>query len=142
MLRHYLQQSVEDLQNLIQITKDDIEDIKQAKHDSLFGRNRTKEDLLASFGNKKAIIDNEIVKIANNNPGKQLDDLLDEETSQMLGKMRESLQELKSVNKHYARMVLAVYEFYNTLLEKLLPPEQNGYHGKQQRAATFLKVEA
>lgn len=140
MLQHYLQNAVKDLQSLIEITQSDIDDIKQAKHDVLFSRVKTKEELISSFENKKALIDNEIAKLARENSGKSLEELLPEPVRNLLDDMKSSLSELKKLNKHYARMVLAVSEFYNSLLERLVPTESNGYEGKKRAASSFLKV--
>lgn len=142
MLQHYLLHAVKDIYTLIEITRNDIEDIKQAKHEKLFSRNRTKEDLILSFENKKAIIDHEVMKVAKANPGKNMEELLDQKTSDLLNSLRDSLKELKNINKRYARMVLAVYEFYNSLLERVLPSENNGYENSRRSSSSFLQVKA
>lgn len=38
MLQTHIQDSIADVQALIAITKEDIEDIKQAKHEAVFAR--------------------------------------------------------------------------------------------------------
>lgn len=140
MLHHHLKSAVNDIRTLTEITRNDIQDIKEARHEDLFSRVKTKEELVTAFENKKALIDNEISKIAKKNPQKPLEELLPSEIRDQLDDLRESLKDLKSINKHYARMVLAVSEFYNSLLERIIPSEQNGYQGTSTRSASFLKV--
>jgi DNA repair exonuclease SbcCD ATPase subunit len=121
MLNHYLKSAVDDIKNLIVITLNDIDDIKEAKHEILFERNKTKEDILIAFENKKAMIDNEIIKLSEANGDKELEDILSEETKELLDELKNKLEELKDVNKRYARMVLSVGEFYNSMLEQVVP---------------------
>jgi len=141
MIAHYLRGAVDDIKLLSQITAKDIEDIKEARHEKLFERTKTKEDLIASFENKKAIIDNEIGKLSKNNPNTPIQELLESSAALMLDELRNSLKELKEQNKNFARMVLAVSEFYNSLLEKLIPSEKNGYE-QTRRSSSFLQVRA
>lgn len=142
MLHHYLQSAVADLRALLAITQQDIEDIQLAKHPAIFSRTKTKDDLIASFENKKRLIDNEMLKLTQQKPEVALGDLLDEEASFQLGEMREALENLKEENRRYARMVLAVSEFYNSLLERIIPPQTQDYSGKKHATSSFLTVEA
>ncbi len=141
MLEHYLTGALQDIETLRELTLQDISDIKEAKHESLFSRSKTKEEVVSSFETKKAIIDNEISKLVKVNQGASLDAILDEVSSTLLDRLRESLKNLKELNKRYARMVLAVSEFYNSLLDRLLPSESNGYD-QRLRNSSFLQVRA
>ena len=128
MLHYYLEQGIADLRTLLEFTNQDIIDIRDANHDAVFSRAKTKDDLISSFENKKAIIDNEISKLIDKNQDKTLEELLGE---------------LKNRNKHFARLVLAVSEFYNSLLERIIPNEHNnGYDKQKRRSSSFLKVKA
>ena len=127
MLKHYLKAIIKDIDNLIELTKEDIEEIKQANHEKIFNSSKIKDEIIASFENKKSIIDAELIKISNQNPQKDLSEILDEETKEMLSLMREKLFELKKINKEYAQMVIAVSEFYNSLLDEIFPRELEGY---------------
>lgn len=141
MLQNFLNGAIRDIGTLTEITSKDIADIKQAKHDELFKRNRDKDELIASFENKKMLIDNEISKLAQKNPGKKPDEFLDDKAKELLQILQTSLLELKKVNKKYAKMVLAVSEFYNSLLDRLIPRESSGYQ-EINRKASFIKIEA
>ncbi len=144
MLVHYLNLAIESLQNLIDITKTDIEDIKQAKHEKLFGKVKSKEEMVSSFEKYKNLIDAEIVSMAAANPSLELKDLLSESQRDLLGDMREKLTELKATNRHYAKLVIAVSSFFNGLIEQMLPKDDQkpGYDGLIQRRASILEIKA
>ena len=127
MLNHYLKSIIKDIESLIQITKEDIEEIKKANHEKIFNSSKIKEELLLSFENKKTIIDNELLKLVNENQGKELSEILNEEDKFLLEEMKIKLTELKKVNKQYAKMVVCVSEFYNSLLDEMFPQELAGY---------------
>ncbi len=52
MLVHHLNLAIETLQSLIDVTKSDITDIKQAKHEKLFARLKAKEIRLRNKNKK------------------------------------------------------------------------------------------
>lgn len=142
MLQNYLRGAVSDLETLIELTQLDICDIKEANHERIFERNLQKQPLIVSFENKKNMAQQEIVSLKSANPQVELGDLLDEESSELLGSMKQKLQKLKEVNSGYARMVLAVSEFYNSLMQKIIPHEVSGYGVPKTTQSTFLKIEA
>ncbi len=127
MLKYYLNGIIKDIENLIQLTKDDIEEIKKANHEKIFNSSRLKDELVASFENKKIIIDDTLIKLVNENRGKELEEILDEEDKSLLEMMRIKLFDLKEINKEYAQMVIYVSEFYNSLLDEMFPRELEGY---------------
>ncbi len=143
MLHYYLENAIGDLKSLLEITNQDISDIKEANHDAVFSRAKTKDDLISSFENKKAIIDNEISKLIDKHHNRNLEELLGDKEQLLLEDLKELLRELKERNKHFARLVLAVSEFYNSLLERIIPTEQQTSYNKQKRrSSSFLQVNA
>ncbi len=142
MLSYHLKEAVNDLDQLVKISEQDIEDIKLANHGQQFERRKLKEDMIKSFENKKAMIDREISKLMTSNPNVSLDELLDENENSYLKKLKVSLASLRDVNKKYAKMVLSVSSFYNTLLERLVPTEMNGYTKSTSKDASFLEIRA
>ena len=143
MLHHYLESAITDLEALLAVTQQDIEDIQEARHEVIFSRTKAKDELVSSFETKKNLIDSEILKFTKESPTVPLPELLDENATELLGQLRESLEKLKDENRRYARMVLAVSEFYNSLLERLLPSQPQDYSGKKQHAhSSFLTLEA
>jgi cystathionine beta-lyase family protein involved in aluminum resistance len=140
MLSYHLQNALSDLRDIIKITESDIEDIKVAEHDSQFDRLPLKEEKLKSFEAKKAIIDHEISSLMTSNPNVKLPDLLNEEQHQLLEELKEELNNLREVNKRYAKFVLIVSNLYNNFLERLVPTEMQGYNKVASSKAAILEV--
>jgi argonaute-like protein implicated in RNA metabolism and viral defense len=142
MLSHYLKTSIEDIENLIELTNKDILDIKEAKHEAIFKRTKIKSDLVKSFENKKSMLDNELIKLVKQSDNKPLEQILDKTQQDMLESMKKSLLELKQKNKEYARFVVTVSEFYNSLLDSVFPRDLEGYQRLNHKPASLLKVRA
>ena len=140
MLSHYLQNALGDLRDIINITESDIEDIKKAEHTTQFDRLPLKEEKLKSFEAKKAIIDHEISSLMSANPEVDLPDLLNKEQHILLDELKVELNNLRDVNKRYAKFVLLVSNLYNTFLERLVPTEMQGYDKVTARNASILEV--
>jgi hypothetical protein len=141
MLDHYLKGAIEDIQNLIDITNEDIEYIINAKHQQIFERTALKEDILNSFQTKKSLIDNELFKIKQEH-GELSAQTLPADILDMLDELSAKFKELKEVNKRYAKFVLSVTEFYNSLLDKVVPKKEGNGYGSDKYQASFLKVKA
>lgn len=142
MLRDYLEDAISDIRALIEATNEDIADIKKAKHDNVFERSKQKNNLIISFSAKKALLDNELVLLSKANTGKDLSEILSVEDSELLGNMKEELVKLHKLNKKYAKMVVTVGEFYNSMVESMFPSDMNGYEKGNSKPASFLKVRA
>ncbi len=140
MLSHHLQSALNDLRDLIEITESDIADIKVAKNDSQFKRLSLKDDKLKSFEQKKAMIDYEISTLMTTNPDKELPQLLNQEQHVLLDELKLELNNLRIVNKQYAKLVLIVSNLYNTFLERLVPTEMQGYKKVASRDPSILEV--
>ncbi|MEN4046957.1 MULTISPECIES: hypothetical protein [unclassified Sulfurimonas] len=140
MLSHHLQSALQDLKDLISITKSDIKDIQKAQHDHQFERLSIKEEKLKSFEAKKAMIDYEISALITSHPDVELPQLLDETQHQLLDELKQSLSELRTVNKQYAKLVVVVSNLYNTFLERLVPTEMQGYNKVASKDSTILEV--
>jgi len=142
MLSRYLQNALKDLEDIIAFSEMDIEDIKVANHDAQFCRVPLKEEKIKSFEQKKAMIDHEISKLMTAEPHKPLPELLNEEQHRQLDALKQKLARLREVNRHYARLVVGVSAFYNSLLEKVVPTEMQGYNKVASKDASFLEVRA
>ena len=140
MLSHHLQSALKDLRDLIAISQKDINDIQEAIHDDQFERLSIKEEYLKSFESKKAMIDHEISKKMSANPEKGLSELLNEIEHKELENLKFELSTLRDINQRYAKMVLSVGSFYNSLLEQVVPTEMQGYKKVASSDSTFLKV--
>ncbi len=142
MLSHYLKTSIEDIENLIELTNKDITDIKEAKHEDVFKRTKIKNDLVKSFENKKSMLDNELIKLVKSSDNKPLEEILDSSQQDMLEEMKNKLFILKQKNKEYARFVVTVSEFYNSLLDSVFPRDMEGYQRLNHKPASLLKIRA
>ncbi|MEA2092191.1 MAG: hypothetical protein U9O83_07495 [Campylobacterota bacterium] len=125
---------------MIKITESDIADIKEAKNDPQFDRLSLKEEKLKSFEAKKAMIDYEISSLMTADPDKDLPELLSEEQHLLLDDLKVELNNLRDVNKHYARLVLVVSNLYNTFLERVVPTEMQGYDKVASKNPSILEV--
>ena len=142
MLTNYLNKGCETLSQLIAITRQDLEAVKGAKHDGLFVNARKKEELLQQFYSYKNSVDSHMSSLISAHPNEDIKDFLSPEQFSKIDEMRVSLVELKDLNQELGRLVLAVGEFFNTLLSRLLPSERDGYEGQRLRGNSFLQAEA
>ena len=140
MLSQQLQNALNDLRDIIKITESDIEDIKNAAHETQFDRLSLKEEKLKSFETKKAIIDHEISSLMTSHPDSDLPDLLNQEQHRLLDELKNELNHLREVNKHYAKLVLIVSNLYNTFLERLVPMEMQGYNKVASQNPSILEI--
>ena len=141
MLHTYINGAIADLKALIELTQLDNADIQIANHEAIFERLDQKNTLVKAFEDKKSLIQQEMLILCNKNPHKSLQDLLDEETNNLLDIMRDTLSELKTINSNYARSVFAVSEFYNSPIQRVIPHENDGYDQHRQQSH-LLKIQA
>ena len=142
MLMYHLNNAIKDIDNLIDLTKKDIEDIKVAQHGNVFERAKIKNDLIQSFENKKSLLDNELMKIIKDSGEKSLEELLSVEQKELLSHMKLKLSELKVCNKEYAKYVVTISQFYNSLLDSIFPRDMEGYKMANHKPASLLKIRA
>lgn len=142
MLNKFLSNSVCSLESLINISKLDIEDIKVANHDAIFARLESKNNLIAEFETNKNLAHEQMVALAKKYPNKNIADLLDDNTNELIDKMREQLKILRELNDGYSKSVVAVYEFYNSLIESIIPSERVGYSNKSYSKVDLLHIDA
>ncbi len=140
MLIHHLDKAIKNLETLQKLTQEDIEDIKAGRHIAIFQRVPEKENCIKDFERMKTLIDQEIVKLAQMNPGCDLAGILDESAQERLAKMRENIEKLQKINRRYAQFVITIGEFYNTLFEEMLPMEEDGYAKKISKRPSLLEI--
>jgi ElaB/YqjD/DUF883 family membrane-anchored ribosome-binding protein len=117
MLKTTLQSINKVLDSLYEITIQDIEDIKEAKHEPLFERNSQKEKLLLQFAKLKGQIDNILRQRSTN--GQDLASLITKEEDVLLGEFKEKLSKFYKTHKKFSKMALSVANFYNHLMQKI-----------------------
>ncbi|TLD97352.1 hypothetical protein LS71_000935 [Helicobacter jaachi] len=141
MLHTYINGAIADLNALIELTQLDNADIQVANHEAIFARIAQKDELVKAFEAKKSLLHQEMLMLCEKNPHKTLKELLDDEASALLDSMRDSLERLKELNANYARSAFAVAEFYNSLIQRVIPHENDGYeHHRPQ--SHLLKIQA
>ena len=102
------------LDELIQITYQDIEDIKKANHQQLFDRNSQKELLLSKFVQLKSNIDS---TLAQRDSSSQT--LVKAEEELLLDEFKQKLQTFYKLHKKFEKMAFSVTNFYNNLVHKI-----------------------
>ena len=66
-----------------------------------------------------------------------LEDILDENEQKFLDILKDRLKSLKVINHRFARAVVAVSGFYNSLLDKISQTESNGYENVVKNISSF-----
>lgn len=139
-LHAYLNDAIGKLQSLITYTQSDIEDVKLANHEVVFERGTLKVATIREFELAKNMIDQEMLHLTQQYPHLKLTEILDEKANTLLGDMRKTLEELKQINTHYARMVFAVSEFYTSIADRLIPREKADYKSRVEQSQ-LLRVQ-
>ena len=130
MLKRYLDEAVGVLDELIAQTTEDIEKIKLADHSKVDDSVRRKNELVKKFESVKSLLDKELLRVSKENGGANLSSILDDEVKSSLALMRSKLEELYSKNKEYAKYVVGVKEFFDSLLKNMFKGEQDGGYDK------------
>lgn len=125
MIDKHLNDAISILRQIIDLTNTDIANIKVAKHDDVGPHSELKTKLLANFEKTKKDLDNELLKLAQANPGTNLSSLLSQESKDNLATLRSTLIELKQVNFEYAKNVVVIKEFFDSLVGKMLGKSTN-----------------
>ena len=91
MIKQYLDSSNEILDKLITLTDEDIQNIKQAKHDSVPKSVESKNKLIAEFYVVKKNLDNALIQLSEGGK-KDLSVLLDDLDKEKLGEFKKRLK--------------------------------------------------
>ena len=127
MLKRYLDEAMGVLDELIAQTTEDIEKIKLADHTKVDDSVRRKNELVKKFESIKSLLDKELLRVSKENGGANLSSILDDEVKSSLALMRSKLEELYSKNKEYAKYVVGVKEFFDSLLKNMFKSESGNY---------------
>lgn len=142
MLIKFLSDAISNLEELIKISNLDMQDIKEANHEAIFERLESKNNAIYMFDYNKDLARDAMFKLSKENPNKSIEEILNPEALILIDKMRENLKTLREINKKYAKSVVAVYEFYNSLLENIIPSQRDGYSNKLYSKVDLLRIEA
>lgn len=127
MLKKYLDDAIKELDDLINLTIQDIANIKKAKHSTVDESVRKKNALVREFEATKKALDNELVRVSKENGTATLAGVLDEEIKERLVLMRSKLEELHEKNKEYAKHVVVVKEFFDSLSKRVFGTHDSEY---------------
>jgi len=122
MLETTLKNTILVLENLISVTKEDIQNISQANHEEVFKNIRKKEDLANEFAKLKSEIDN--ILLSRNKP---VEEIFSAEEEKLFNLFKEKLFEFNALHKRFSKLALTVANFYNTLLAKIKNEESINY---------------
>ncbi|EGK7561857.1 flagellar protein FlgN [Campylobacter coli] len=142
MLKQRLDEVNTILTKLIELTQEDIENIKIAKHETVASSVEEKNKLIAEFSAAKKRLDSALVEL-NNSSTKGLSELLDEEDKQKLDLLKKNLQTLHTTNKEYAKFVLIVKDFLDGLVNKMFNMNDgtnNAYGDKKTTPESIFKI--
>ncbi|MBR8462750.1 flagellar export chaperone FlgN [Campylobacter sp. faydin G-24] len=127
MLKRYLDKAICEIDALIEITTQDIENIKQAKHSAVDESVKKKNALVKEFEATKKALDAELVRVSKENNTTTFTDVLDDEIKDKLVLMRSKLETLYAKNKEYAKHVVAVKGFFDSLSKKIFGESVSEY---------------
>ena len=127
MIKKLLDEAIGELDELINLTMQDIANIKEAKHSSVDESVKKKNALVRAFEDTKRALDKELLRVSKESGTTTLASVLDDEVKSKLVLMRSKLEILHKVNKEYARHVVVVKEFFASLSKKVFGTQVNEY---------------
>ena len=125
MIKKLLDEAIGELDELINLTMQDIANIKEAKHSSVDESVKKKNALVRAFEDTKRALDKELLRVSKESGTTTLASVLDDEVKSKLVLMRSKLEILHKVNKEYARHVVVVKEFFDSLSKKVYGTKTN-----------------
>ena len=125
MLIQKLNQIISVLDQLIQITKEDIQNIKVAKHEEVFKNIKPKEKLSKEFYELKNEIDSILV-----NRNRPIENIFSPDEERLFDAFREKLNTFYNEHKHFSRLAIAVANFYNALNSQIKEEKPISYNEK------------
>jgi len=139
MIQVYIKNAIKDIEQLIQITQEDIKDIKEAKHNDIAKRVSQKNHLSISFETNKSLLNDELLKRSQTN---SLENILNDEDKKLLEELKIKLANLKDKNREYAKYVVKLNEFYTSLFDEMFKLDRDGYKIANAIPATMFTVSA
>lgn len=137
MLKRYLDEAISILDELISITCQDIENIKEAKHSLVDESVKRKTALIRKFEDTKKSLDTELVKLSK--VSSNIQEALDEDVKSKLATMRQKLENLNKINKEYSKHIVLVKEFFDSLTKQMFNIDTN-FYGKDSLQNSIFKA--
>jgi uncharacterized protein YdcH (DUF465 family) len=114
MLIQKLQEIILTLNELIEMTQEDIKNIKEANHEAVFKNTKPKEELSLKFYELKNEID--AILVARNKP---IEEIFSKEEEKLFDEFRDKLNIFYEKHKHFSRLAISVANFYNSLVSQI-----------------------
>jgi hypothetical protein len=140
MLKQTLVSTNNNLDKLIDITLQDIEDIKEANHEALFERNRKKDKIVQEFIAQKNQIDT--ILLQRSESGLSLENMLSKEEDELFSEFKTKLQKFHDIHKKFSKMALLIANFYNNLTNKVNQAEVDIGYKMTQKYSSNLSLKA
>ncbi len=140
MISRYLKNVIDSVVELIKLTEEDIEDIKNAKNEQIYKRTKIKNDIIAVFEDQKHLLDKELINLMSTSEDKELFEILNDKQKQSLEELKTKLEELQDINKRYAKFVVVVNEFYSSLFDKIFPTEMDNYQKVNPKSFSLIEM--
>ena len=123
MLTKKLNESIDILSSLIQLTQQDIENIKKADHQKVFDNMKIKEELAKHFSDTKNDID--LILRQRNKP---IEEIFSNEEEKLFEEFRKKLTEFNALHKKFSKLAISVANFYNTLIQQIKEEKSINYN--------------
>ena len=123
MLTNKLNEIINILNSLIEITKQDIENIKKANHQRIFDNMKIKEELAKHFSNTKNDID--LILVKRNKP---IEEIFSNEEEKLFDEFKQKLTEFNVLHKKFSRLAISVANFYNALTQQIKEEKTISYN--------------
>jgi len=125
------------LDRLIEITKEDIENIKVANHEAVFANTTPKEKLALKFSELKSEIDN--ILVSRNKP---VEEIFSAEEEKYFEVFKTKLNEFHTLHKRFSKLALSVANFYNALMNELKEDGVKIDYKDSKLPKSYLKLKA
>lgn len=142
MIEHHLSESIAILDKLIALTQEDIANIKVAKHGSVEQSVQQKSELIKNFQSTKKRLDDDLIKLSDGGK-KNLSQILSTTDKEQLGEFKKKLKILHDKNKEYAKLVLAVKNYFDGLVNAIFDEgsgTDNAYKDTKANLSALFKM--
>lgn len=140
MFKNNVDNAISLLNQLLEVTNQDIENIKNAKHDQVDESVKLKNDLIKKFEATKTSIDNDLFAMLSQKEGADLANVLDEDDKDKLGEFKNLLKLLQEKNREYARYVALIKEYFTSLTREIFGKNFEIYGQNTQAFNSNLKI--
>ncbi|MGP1561167.1 MAG: hypothetical protein ACTTIC_03665 [Helicobacteraceae bacterium] len=137
MLKAHLQDLGTLIGRLLEITRLDVEDVMNAKHESFFSRSKEKEKLTADFQKLKKTFDDALLELSRSDTTKTVLELLSQDELVLRDEIQANLEKLHEENKKLAALVVTTADLYNSLLAEILKEYEPGQGGGKEKGSLF-----